>query len=217
MANTKAKPGKKKACRWNSIVEVNGVKMTVEERNRLMKLEYLNGGVSLQDLAGMYGISYQTIRGLSSKEKWKEQKEQFARNITKMTEEQLTSIYVAAGVDVNILYNNAWQALMNEAVQMLKTKEGLTKNGVLDVYKLNQLADVLTKAQTGQNLCNGFISATDKAKIDIQREQMDLKKMILGMSDDTVIEDNFLECLNQAAERCGITEKLDLLDVEDDD
>ena len=108
--------------------------------------------------------------------------------------------------------------VMFKAKKALATGEGITdKFGRIDVYKLDKIADILTKSQTGQNLCNGFISATDKAKIDIQREQMDLKKMILGMSDDTVIEDNFLECLNQAAERCGITEKLDLLDVEDDD
>ena len=202
----------------DSLCTVKGMVMTLEERNRLMKLEYINNGKSLKDIADEYGLSHQTLKGLSSKERWSEQRESQRVRFEQDVENKLRDALLNTTVEVNVLYNNAWQMVMFKAKKALATGEGITdKFGRIDVYKLDKIADILTKSQTGQNLCNGFISATDKAKIDIQREQMDLKKMILGMSDDTVIEDNFLECLNQAAERCGITEKLDLLDVEDDD
>ena len=62
----------KKKTNWNSICTVNGIKMTVTQRNKIIKNKYIYEDVSLQDLAKEFNISYQTIRSLSSKEKWKE-------------------------------------------------------------------------------------------------------------------------------------------------
>lgn len=59
----------------DSLCTVKGMVMTLEERNRLMKLEYINNGKSLKDIADEYGLSHQTLKGLSSKEKWSEQRE----------------------------------------------------------------------------------------------------------------------------------------------
>ena len=183
-----------------SLVTINGEVMTTEERNRRMKLEYVNGGKSLKDIAIDYGLTYNTVRVMSCEQKWKEYKRQFEQKVAKEAEEQLLEVYVNTKVDVNLMYNNAWQTLMITAVRMLNTKEGLMgKDGQLSVYKLNALADVLTKAQTGQNLCTGFISKEAQVKLDMQREAMDLKNILAGLGDDEVIEDNFLQALNDAA------------------
>ena len=45
-----------------SLVTINGEVMTTEERNRRMKLEYINGGKSLKDIAKDYGLTYNTVR-----------------------------------------------------------------------------------------------------------------------------------------------------------
>ena len=65
----------KKKMNWNSICTVNGVKMPVATRNKLIKTKYIYEDVSLQDLAKEFDISYQTIRCISSKGKWKDEKE----------------------------------------------------------------------------------------------------------------------------------------------
>lgn len=184
----------------DSAVVINGEVMTIEERNRRMKLEYVNGGKSLKDIAKDYGLTYNTVRVMSCEQKWKEYKMQFAQKVSNEAEEQLMEIYVNTKVDVNLMYNNAWQTVMITAVKMLNTKEGLMgKDGQLSVYKLNALADVLSKAQAGQNLCTGFISKEAQVKLDMQREAMDLKNILAGLGDDEVIEDNFLQALNDAA------------------
>lgn len=183
-----------------SLVTINGEVMTTEERNRRMKLEYVNGGKSLKDIAIDYGLTYNTVRVMSCEQKWKEYKRQFEQKVANEAEEQLLEVYVNTKVDVNLMYNNAWQTVMITAVRMLNTKEGLMgKDGQLSVYKLNALADVLSKAQAGQNLCTGFISKEAQIKLDMQREAMDLKNILAGLGDDEVIEDNFLQALNDAA------------------
>ena len=183
-----------------SLVTINGEVMTTEERNRRMKLEYVNGGKSLKDIAIDYGLTYNTVRVMSCEQKWKEYKRQFEQKVSKEAEEQLLEVYVNTKVDVNLMYNNAWQTVMITAVKMLNTKEGLMgKDGQLSIYKLNALADVLSKAQAGQNLCTGFISKEAQIKLDMQREAMDLKNILAGLGDDEVIEDNFLQALNDAA------------------
>lgn len=197
---------KKKKKSWNSLCTINGEVMTVEERNRRIKLEYVNGGKSLKDLALQYGLTYNTLRVISCEEKWKDYKEAFAKKVSKEAEDQLTEIYVATKVDVNLMYNNAWQVMMQMVVNALATRDGIrNKHGELDVYKLNQLADVLTKAHQGQQTTTGFISKEAQAKIDIQREAMDIKKLLSGLGEDEVIDDNFIEMLEASAKRCGIT------------
>ena len=186
----------------DSVVVINGEVMTIEERNRRMKLEYVNGGKSLKDIAKDYGLTYNTVRVMSCEQKWKEYKIQFAQKVSKEAEEQLMEIYVNTKVDVNLMYNNAWQTLMQTVVKMLNTKEGLLdKQGELSIYKLNALADVLTKAQAGQNLCTGFISKEAQIKLDMQREALDLKNILAGLGDEEVIDDNFLQALNDTARK----------------
>lgn len=188
--------------RRESLVTVNGEVMTVEERNRRMKLEYVNGGKSLKDIAIDYGLTYNTVRVMSCEQKWKDYKLAFAQKVSKEAEEQLMEIYVNTKVDVNLMYNNAWQTLMQTVVKMLNTKEGLLdKHGELSIYKLNALADVLTKAQAGQNLCTGFISKEAQIKLDMQREALDLKNILAGLGDEEVIDDNFLQALNDTARK----------------
>lgn len=186
----------------DSICSINGEVMTIEERNRRMKLEYVNGGKSLKDIARDYGLTYNTVRVMSCNEKWKDYKLAFAQKIADEAEQKLTDIYVNTQVDINLMYNNAWQEIMYLVIHTLNTKDGLlNKQGQLDVYRLNQLADVLTKAQAGQGLCTGFMDKKTKITLDMQREALDTKMLLAGMGETDVIEDNFLDALNETARK----------------
>lgn len=208
--------------RRDSVVTIAGEVMTIEERNRRMKLEYTNGGKSLKDIALDYGLTYNTVRVISCNERWKDYKEQFKRSVADEAEKKLHDIYVGTVVDVNLMYNNLWQKLMLTASKMLEDEDALKKNGKLDVYKINQLADIITKAHQGQQITTGFVSREaqakldmNKTKLDISKEKLEIQKSLLGMDENEVIDDNFLKALGYVAEACGIAEKEPLADEEE--
>lgn len=207
----------KKKTNWNSICTVNGIKMTVTQRNKIIKNKYIYEDVSLQDLAKEFNISYQTIRSLSSKEKWKDEKDKIVAALKDDIDKQTYAVYLEAGVDVNMQYHALWQDLYNKAVYMLNTGEGLinAKTGKLDVYRLNQLADVITKAQQGQQFTSGLLSKEVQMELDIKTQKLEiykgkyeLQKKLLGEDDNlTVDTTGLMKALGFAAVNAGIGEE----------
>jgi transposase len=185
-----------------TMITLNGEVMSVEERNRRMKLEFVNGGLSLKELADKYGLSYNTVRVMSCNGKWADYRRAFESKVAKEAEEQLEEIYVATKVEVNLNYNNLWEQMMLVAKRMLATSEGiLDKDGQISVYKLNQLADIITKCHQGQMVTTGFITKETQAKLDLEYRKMNIQEMLAGIGEDDVIPDNFLDALEAAAKR----------------
>lgn len=100
---------------------------------------------------------------------------------------------------------------------MLETEEGLVnvKTGKLDVYRLNQLADVIAKAQQGQQFTAGLLSKEIQVDVDIKKERLELdrdkfelQKQLLGINDEQVVDTNsLLRALNGVAAAVGIGEE----------
>ena len=207
----------KKKQNWNSICNINGVKMSVTQRNKIMKNKYIYEDISLQDLAKEFNMSYQTVRCLSSKEKWKDEKEKIIAQLKEDIDKQTYDVYLAAGVDINMQYHALWQQLYTKATHMLETEEGLVngKTGKLDVYKLNQLADVIAKAQQGQQFTSGLLSKEiqvdveiKKERLELDRDKFELQKQLLGVNDEQVVDTNsLLRALNGVATAVGIGEE----------
>ena len=207
----------KKKQNWNSICNINGVKMSVTQRNKIMKNKYIYEDISLQDLAKEFNMSYQTVRCLSSKEKWKDEKEKIIAQLKEDIDQQTYDVYLAAGVDINMQYHALWQQLYAKATHMLETEEGLVnaKTGKLDVYRLNQLADVIAKAQQGQQFTSGLLSKEiqvdveiKKERLELDRDKFELQKQLLGVNDEQVVDTNsLLRALNGVATAVGIGEE----------
>ena len=207
----------KKKQNWNSICNINGVKMSVSQRNKIMKNKYIYEDISLQDLAKEFNMSYQTVRCLSSKEKWKDEKDKIVAQLKEDIDKQVYDVYLAAGVDINMQYHGLWQDVYNKAVYMLQTEDGLVngKTGKLDVYKLNQLADVIAKAQQIQQFTSGLLSKEIQVDVDIKKERLELdrdkfelQKQLLGVNDEQVVDTNsLLKALNGVAAAVGIGEE----------
>ena len=207
----------KKKNNWNSICTVNGIKMTITQRNKIIKNKYIYEDVSLQDLAKEFNISYQTVRSLSSKEKWKDEKDKIVAALKDDIDKQTYDVYLEAGVDINMQYHALWQDLYNKAVYMLNTGEGLVngKTGKLDVYRLNQLADVINKAQQGQQFTSGLLSKEVQMELDIKTQKLEidkgkyeLQKKLLGEDDSlTVDTTGLMKALGFAAVNSGIGEE----------
>jgi len=203
-----------KKSNWNSICTVNGIKMSVAQRNKIIKNKYIYEDVSLQDLAKEFNISYQTIRCLSSKEKWKDEKDRIVAALKDDIDKQTYDVYLEAGVDINMQYHALWQGLYNKAVHMLNTGEGLMngKTGKLDVYRLNQLADVISKAQQGQQFTSGLLSKEVQMELDIKTQKLEidkgkyeLQRKLLGEDDNlTVDTTGLMKALGLAAVNAGI-------------
>lgn len=195
---------KKKKTRDNFIY-VGKVKMSVEERNRLMKLDYVNGGLSLKEIGEKYGLAYGTVRILSCNEGWKEYKDKYKEKVNKDVEKKIQEMYVLGGVEINLMYNNAWQELLHIIYEAIRTREGLlNKDGKLDMYRLNQLADVLTKAQNGQHITTGFIGREALAKIELQEKQYTLREALADVrkvGEDEQAKDNFMHIMEDIAKK----------------
>lgn len=206
-----------KKSNWNSICTVNGIKMSVAQRNKIIKNKYIYEDVSLQDLAKEFNISYQTIRCLSSKEKWKDEKDKIVAALKDDIDKQTYDVYLEAGVDINMQYHALWQGLYNKAVHMLNTGEGLMngKTGKLDVYRLNQLADVISKAQQGQQFTSGLLSKEVQMELDLKTQKLEidkgkyeLQRKLLGEDDNlTVDTTGLMKALGMAVVNSGIGEE----------
>lgn len=127
-------------------------------------------------------------------------------------DKQTYDVYLEAGVDINLQYHALWQELYNKATYMLETGEGITKGGQYDVYKLNQLADIITKAQQGQQFTSGLLSKEvqidiemRKQRLEIDKGKYELQKKLLGEDDSmTVDTTGLMKALGFAAVNAGI-------------
>lgn len=201
------------------ITYYKGVKVSIAERNMMMKLDYLNNNMDLKAIAEKYELTYGTVRTISSKEKWKAERDEYKKKIAQLREHKISQVFAEGQVEVNLMYNNAWQMIMEIVYRELKLdkdKSAIYKSsGKLDVYALDKLADILTKAQSGQYQTNGFVGREVQAKIDLQERQYTLKEKLSGvledMDSDTPV-DNFMEALDVAIKQIANVDNL----VEDD-
>lgn len=182
----------------NKMCLVKGQRMTVPERNLMMKLDYINSGLTIAAVAEKYDMASDTVYCISRAEKWREQKNDLTKQIEAASKEAFIEVYAKGGVEINLLYNNTWQkiiALCNEALnnpdKYLKREDGSVKWGALQV-----LSEIVERAQKGQQFTTGFVGREVSAKIEFQREAILLKRKQMGEDTDAEpTQDNFMEAL----------------------
>ena len=181
----------------------NGQRMSVSNRNMLMKLDYIAGGYSFCDIAEKYGVSYATVASVSKKGKWKDERKKQEQRWKTKAEEKLMDVYVGCEVEITLIHNNTWQKIINIVNEILDNPRKYLFNQNTQQFKilaLDQLADIMSKAQAGQNLTTGFVSKLEKLKLELQQENLALRKRIAGEEEDNDFEDNFMDAINSASE-----------------
>ena len=181
--------------------DYRGIKLTKQERNERMKLEYIRG-MRVEEIAQRYGVSKVTVELLRSKNKWVELKKQFDAEKALVTNDTLTQMYAGFKVSVNIKYHAAWEKLMNIIEMALDNPERylMNKDGSLRWGALDVLASIIDRAQAGQERANGLIPAEVKYRLEIEREKITLLRAKLGEGDGVdEVKDNFVEALDEAA------------------
>lgn len=177
---------------------VNGKRMTMPERDMLMKLEYLNGGLTIAGVAEKFGVSENLAYEISRKNKWQQEKKDMQKRVEAAAKQEFVEVYAKCGVEINLMYNNTWQKMINLCNEALNDPEKYltNKDGIIRYGALQVLADIIEKAQRGQQFTTGFIGREASAKLDLQREMVLLRKKLAGEEDEQdVVEDNFMEAL----------------------
>ena len=176
-----------------------GRQMTVPERNLMMKLDYINGGLNLKALAEKYDLNYEYVSLIKTKEKWDKEKKGFIQKLQKEAEDVVKEVYVGCKIETTLKYNNAWDKIFNLVMRELDNEsEHLRKpDGSIKIGSFAVLSEILERAQKNQFQCMGFVGAENKIKFELQRESLELKKKQLDVDqDEEVREDNFMDALN---------------------
>lgn len=178
-----------------------GIKMSKQERNDRMRLEFIRG-MTIEEIAQRYNVSVSTIKDLRYKGKWVKAKKDFDRRKALVTDDTLTQMYAGFKVNVNIKYHSAWEKLMNIIEMTLDNPDkylfypdGNIRWGALDV-----LSNIIDRAQKGQERANGMIPDEVRYKLEIEREKITLLRQQMGEGEgEEEVQDNFVQALDQAA------------------
>ena len=190
----------KKEKKSNKVCIVNGKRMTIPERDLLMKLEYINGGLTIAGVAEKFGVKVDSVYEVSRRDKWQQQKKDITKRVEEAAKQEYVEVYAKCGVEINLMYNNIWQKVINLCNEALNDPERYltNKEGVLRYGAIQVLADVIERAQKGQQFTTGFIGREASAKLELKREMVLLRKKLAGEDDDEeVVHDNFMEALQE--------------------
>lgn len=182
---------------------VNGVRMTINDRNIMMKLDFVNGNMSIAAIADKYDLNTDTIYSLSSSQKWKQLKLKKEQEIETAAAKGIEEVYVACGIDINMTYNNTWQKMMDIVNQILNNHKDylFTKFGGFKFLEFESLARVITAAQEGQKFTTGWMGKEANIKIQMQQEILQLRKKAQGEDEEESSSDNLIGALVEAGQR----------------
>ncbi len=191
-----AKPGRNE----KSLIEFEGKMITVEDRNELMKRDFIMG-MNLKDISLKYGLTYNTVRVMSCNNNWKDAKAEAEKTVKQKTEDIIND-YVGDKAEIQIELYLKWKKYGELADEIMQTKQGLLdKDGQLSVYKVNQLGEILDKYHTHIADLVGLLGPAELEKLKQAERQIAMKEQMLGLGAEDVIEDNFLAALNAVAIR----------------
>lgn len=188
----------------NRMCLVLGQRMTVAERNLMMKLDYINSGLTIAQVAEKYEMKSDAVYELSRSGKWRQEKKELEEQIEKAAKGKFIEVYARGGAEINLMYNNTWQKIINMCNEALNNPEKYLKNpdGTLKWGALQVLSEIVERAQKGQQFTTGFVGREVAARIEFQAESLLLKRKQMGEdTEDSVVEDNFMEALGVVAEQ----------------
>ena len=183
-----------KWCKWN------GMRMTVNQRNILMKSDYIHGGLTTKEIAAKYEVSFNTVANLVTNGKWVQARKNFLLETQRRADEAVMTAYAGMQVEITTMYNDAWTKLMTMVQMMLDNPRQylMTTNGEVRVGRLQQIAEIMQMAQQGQERCVGFVDKQAQVNININQQRLEIYKKQVGEDEDDIVEDNFIEALEAA-------------------
>lgn len=178
----------------------NGIRMTITQRNILMKSDYIHNGMTARDIADKYEVSEHTVARLITAEKWARARKNFLAEVQRRADEQTITAYAGMQVEITTMYNDAWTKLMTLIMTMLDNPRQylMTNTGDIKVGRLEQISEILERAQQGQERCVGFVDKQAQVNINVTNQRLEIYRKQVGEDDDEVVDDNFIEALEAA-------------------
>ncbi|HEX3047208.1 MAG TPA: hypothetical protein VHY08_20810 [Bacillota bacterium] len=122
-----------------------------------LKMQYVTGDYLDQHIfADSVGINYSYLRNQSCRMKWEEARKAYLAQRDKLIEQKTLEKQAELEADHNIRHLEAWDDFLRELTKVMATYSVTVPNGVLTIFALERLANVMEKLQKGQRLCLGM-------------------------------------------------------------
>jgi len=158
-----------------------------------LKQKFLLGDYkSLREFAECEGLNYKSSYFFKRTKGWIEEKE--AREKEKRSEivERVIEKQIEQEVDWNTAHLKAWGELLNIVNEILKARDAqLSKNGKINVYALEKIANILEKIQKGQRLALGLDEQQQKQSEEIL---VKLQQIVGALNDGNVQSETETVC-----------------------
>lgn len=183
------------------LCKINGQRMTVAQRNEMIKMEYITTGMTHAELAAKFDLSEASVALMARNGKWKQLKKDFQSRAQKEVEDNTIQVYAGFKAQFTAQYNESWQKMMNIVNEMLDNPDKYLKNaqGGYKVGTLQAIAEVLEKCQNGQGMVRGFVTHEVDVQLKIKQEKLAILKKQMGENTEEVVQDNFVDALKEAA------------------
>ena len=170
-----------------------------------IRVAYVSGDLTLRDLAKAFCVSFTMVKDASRREKWVMQREQHRQRVAS---ESLSRIEEAKASDQMRLYDSARAAIermIAVANRVSEDPEGFFRHAVQREQRMGQdvdkwVEDKVLETINGKNysdvakgltaitslarILDRIVEAPTQAKLDIDREKLELDRRKAGMSDD---------------------------------
>lgn len=167
-----------------------------------IKQEYITTKISYRAISKKCGVSFNTLKGRAIRENWLEKRKEFAGIVVEKTYNKLAtkmSSKLANAFEKELLAADLINDLILETLQqdsqqfkkhLVQRKEKTVKGfsqkekqwveeklfTVIDSKRLKDLADTLSTATGLKRLLQGVLSETERQKMLLERERLDLDK-----------------------------------------
>lgn len=164
----------------------------------LIKLEYETTLISQRDISLKYNVSFNTLKVRANREHWLQNREELNNRITTEVQQKTVDNIIAKKLDRNIQHLEVWDKLLNRVSELAgkdKLLVGVDDNGQLIYEDMNtkmvvELSTSMEKVQKGQRLAEGMSTAMEEARLQLEREKLDIFKKKSGDNAELVAQGN---------------------------
>lgn len=149
-----------------------------------LKKEFLIGDYkTLKEFAEAKGLNYSSLRNKAKG--WLQEKAKLLQEKNKKVIEKVLEQRIEKETDYNLAHLKAWDELLNIVLEVLHNKEQhlMTRNGKINIYALERVANILEKIQKGQRLALGLDEQQQKQSEEILTK---LQQIVGALNDDNV-------------------------------
>lgn len=145
-----------------------------------------------------YNVSFNTLKVRANREHWLQNREELNNRITTEVQQKTVDNIIAKKLDRNIQHLEVWDKLLNRVSELAgkdKLLVGVDDNGQLIYEDMNtkmvvELSTSMEKVQKGQRLAEGMSTAMEEARLQLEREKLDIFKKKSGDNAELVAQGN---------------------------